>query len=120
MLLYVFPCADFKFAFQISARQFSERSYDTSQGWRFMDKTLVFQIFTDRSIAFNAIQYIMYKVNYGFSYSFIFTHFKGLFIMEYRLKKFKRDVFVLSGHRALSPTLPRPPFETAYFGHISS
>nr|ANY93348.1 cytochrome b [Mecistocirrus digitatus] len=71
---------------------------------------LIFQIFTgtflafyytaDSIMAFSAIQYIMYEVNYGWTFRifhfngaslffiFLYLHiFKGLFMMSYRLKK---------------------------------
>nr|YP_009347359.1 cytochrome b [Nippostrongylus brasiliensis]APU89580.1 cytochrome b [Nippostrongylus brasiliensis]BAV82764.1 cytochrome b [Nippostrongylus brasiliensis] len=82
-------------------------------GWNFgsmLGMILVFQIVTgtflafyytaDGSMAFGAVQYIMYEVNYGWIFRifhfngaslffvFLYLHiFKGLFMMSYRLKK---------------------------------
>nr|YP_007183110.1 cytochrome b [Bunostomum trigonocephalum]AEX98044.1 cytochrome b [Bunostomum trigonocephalum] len=81
-------------------------------GWNFgsmLGMVLVFQIFTgtflafyytaDGSMAFSAVQYIMYEVNFGWIFRifhfngaslffvFLYLHiFKGLFMMSYRLK----------------------------------
>nr|BAV82848.1 cytochrome b [Teladorsagia circumcincta] len=82
-------------------------------GWNFgsmLGMILIFQIFTgtflafyyvaDGSMAFSAVQYIMYEVNYGWIFRvfhfngaslffiFLYLHiFKGLFMVSYRLKK---------------------------------
>ena len=82
-------------------------------GWNFgriLGIILIFQIFTgvflafyyvaDGSIAFSAVQYIMYEVNYGWIFRifhfngarlffiFLYLHiFKGLFMVSYRIKK---------------------------------
>nr|YP_003433736.1 cytochrome b [Trichostrongylus vitrinus]ACX85102.1 cytochrome b [Trichostrongylus vitrinus] len=81
--------------------------------WNFgsmLGMVLMFQIFTgvflafyytaDGSMAFSAVQYIMYEVNYGWVFRifhfngaslffiFLYLHiFKGLYMMSYRLKK---------------------------------
>nr|YP_009240282.1 cytochrome b [Haemonchus placei]AMO01516.1 cytochrome b [Haemonchus placei]BAV82731.1 cytochrome b [Haemonchus placei] len=88
-------------------------SKSLTMGWNFgsmLGMILIFQIFTgtflafyytaDSLMAFNAIQYIMYEVNYGWIFRvfhfngaslffiFLYLHiFKGLFMMSYRLKK---------------------------------
>nr|YP_003434049.1 cytochrome b [Trichostrongylus axei]ACX85198.1 cytochrome b [Trichostrongylus axei] len=82
-------------------------------GWNFgsmLGMVLMFQIFTgvflafyytaDGKMAFSAVQYIMYEVNYGWIFRifhfngaslffiFLYLHiFKGLYMMSYRLKK---------------------------------
>nr|ACX85126.1 cytochrome b [Cooperia oncophora] len=88
-------------------------SKSLSLGWNFgsmLGMILVFQIFTgtflafyytaDSTMAFSAVQYIMYEVNYGWIFRifhfngaslffvFLYLHiFKGLFMVSYRLKK---------------------------------